>query len=275
MLIGGGFGVGLTVAQLCLPSEPGGWNPPETVGRPARLTDLLPVEARTPEEKALELGRVRRTKAALAAYEAALIAALADDRPADEDRRPGEVGAAAEPEGWPPGVSEFFPDELAAILHCSRAEATTVAEHALTLRDRLPATWAAPADGELDWPRARAFAAELGWAARDTAPAVVAAVEAAVLPLAAELSVSRLKAALRRELRPATPSPPTDAARRPNPPPTWSSARWGTGWPSWWSCCRCRWRSPAETPMTDTRGRPRRPAIRGRSVSSGSARSST
>ena len=37
-----------------------------------------------------------------------------------------------------------------------------------TLRRRLPATWAAVADGVLDWPRARAIAAELGWPARET-----------------------------------------------------------------------------------------------------------
>ena len=55
---------------------------------------------------------------------------------------------------------------------------------------RLPATFAALADGELDWPRARAIAGELGWKARDTPPAVVAAVEAAVLPVARSLSVA-------------------------------------------------------------------------------------
>ena len=70
----------------------------------------------------------------------------------------------------------------------------------ITLVRRLPATFAALADGELDWPRARAIAGELGWKARDTPPSVVAAVEAAVLPVARSLSVAGLRAAVRREL---------------------------------------------------------------------------
>jgi hypothetical protein len=97
-------------------------------------------------------------------------------------------------------VGEFFPDELALILNCSRAEATTLAEVALTLVERLPATLTALADGALDWPRARALARELGWPARDTEPVLVAEVEAAVLPQAAGLSVTGLRALTRREL---------------------------------------------------------------------------
>ena len=99
-----------------------------------------------------------------------------------------------------PGVDEFFPDELALTLHCSRAEATTLAEVALTLVERLPATWTALAEGQLDWPRARALAQELGWPARETEPELVAEVEAEVLPQAMELSVSRLRALTRKEL---------------------------------------------------------------------------
>ena len=97
-------------------------------------------------------------------------------------------------------MSEFFTDELALVLNCSRTGATVLAEHAHTLVERLPSTWAALADGALDWPRARAFAAELGWPARNTDPEVVAAVEAAALSRAAELSVTKLRAFLRREL---------------------------------------------------------------------------
>ena len=66
-----------------------------------------------------------------------------------------------------------------------------------TLLRRLPATWAALADGRLDWPRARAIAAELGWPARESPDDVLAAVEAVVLPQAAELSVTRLRALVR------------------------------------------------------------------------------
>ena len=44
-------------------------------------------------------------------------------------------------------VSEFFADELALILNCSRTAATQLWERSTTLRRRLPATWAALADG--------------------------------------------------------------------------------------------------------------------------------
>ncbi|NEK58613.1 DUF222 domain-containing protein, partial [Geodermatophilus sabuli] len=69
-----------------------------------------------------------------------------------------------------------------------------------TLVGKLPGTWAALADGRLDWPRARAVAHELGWKARSTDPLVLAEVEAAVLPTAMELSIRQLTAAVRREL---------------------------------------------------------------------------
>jgi hypothetical protein len=135
-----------------------------------------------------------------------VVASLARDRTDAADPHPGAVGGAS-PE-WAsdrdgdrlPGVSEFFPDELALILNCSRAEATSLTEVALTLVERLPSTWSALADGQLDWPRARALARELGWSARDTAPELIAEVEAAVLPQASELSVTKLRALTRREL---------------------------------------------------------------------------
>jgi hypothetical protein len=97
-------------------------------------------------------------------------------------------------------VSEFFADELAAVLNCSRTAATTLADSAALLTERLPATWAALADGQLDWPRARALAAELVDPARDVAPHVLAEVEAAVLPRARERSIPALQAAVRKEL---------------------------------------------------------------------------
>jgi hypothetical protein len=97
-------------------------------------------------------------------------------------------------------VSEFFPDELALTLNCARAMATTLIGHALTLTGSLPATLAELAAGRLDWPRARTFAEELGRPVRDTDPEIVAAVEAAVLPEAASLSVRKLKLRVRAEL---------------------------------------------------------------------------
>jgi hypothetical protein len=203
---GGAYGVGVTVTSL----EPVPWPdvplPPGMEVHPARLGEMMPVVARTQAERAAELERVNRVEAQLAAYKAELVAGMAAESSHTADRRPGMPGAAAtDPAVSPaddrlPGVSEFFPDELAMILSCSRPAATTLTEHSLTLVERLPATWAALADGRLDWPRARALARELGWPARETDPEVVAEVEAAVLPDAMNLSVSRLVAAIRREL---------------------------------------------------------------------------
>jgi hypothetical protein len=97
-------------------------------------------------------------------------------------------------------VSEFFADELALTLNCARASATTLTEHALTLTGSLRATLEELARSRLDWPRARTMAEELGEKVRGTDPAVLAQVEAAVLPEAPSLSVRRLKDRLRQEL---------------------------------------------------------------------------
>jgi hypothetical protein len=180
--------------------------PADIDGNPVRLGLLMPVTARTPAEKAQELQRIAHAESQLAAYKVELVAGFAADRTDGDDRRPGSPGSAS-PEWAPasaddrlPGISEFFPDELALVLNCSRAEATTLAETALSLVERLPTTWAALADGRLDWPRARALAQELGWPARETAPEIVAEVEATVLPQAMELSVSKLRTRTRHEL---------------------------------------------------------------------------
>ena len=160
-MFSGGFGVGLTVADLAPP-------PPE-VGPPIAespvLADVLPVYARTAAEKAAELQRVGQLKAALAAYEVELVAAFAADRPASLDRQPGQPGAAADPGsdsvpgvGAPEGVSEFSAGELALTLNCARATATVLTEHALTLTQSLPATLAELARDRLDWPRTRTMA---------------------------------------------------------------------------------------------------------------------
>jgi hypothetical protein len=98
-------------------------------------------------------------------------------------------------------MSEFFADELAMILNCSRTAATVLADAAMLLTTRLPATWAALADGRLDWPRARALAAELADPARRVEPGVLAEVEAAVLPRARRLSIRGLRAAARADRR--------------------------------------------------------------------------
>src|SRR3954447_19747922 len=204
------YGVGVTVERLL----PAPWEeevvlPAGVVSRPSRLGELLPVNEMTPEQKAFQLQRVQQAEAMLAGYKAELVVGLAADRPATVDRRRGQVGSASEE--WADDVldedvSEFYADELAMILNCSRTAATNLWEQSTTLRKRLPATWAALADGWLDWSRARAMAVELGWPARETPDDVVAAVEAAVLPRAAELAIGRLQALVRKELIRADPA---------------------------------------------------------------------
>src|SRR4051794_18622881 len=204
------YGVGVTVERLL----PAPWEeevvlPAGVVSRPSRLGELLPVESMTHQQKAAQLQRVLEAEAMLAGYRVELVVGLAADRPAAVDRRRGQVGAASE--RWADDVldedvSEFYADELAMILNCSRTAATLQWEQSTTLRTRLPATWAALADGCLDWSRARAIAAELGWPARETPDDVLAAVEAAVLPRASELSISRLQALVRKELIRADPA---------------------------------------------------------------------
>ena len=203
------FGVGVTVSSLA----PDPWEEvPLPAGvassRPSRIGDLLPVAWMTAEQKATQLQRVQQAKSVLAAYEVELVVGLADDRPSRDDRR-GQVGAASGE--WADDlldedVSEFFADELALVLNCSRTAATTQWEVSATLFKRLPRTWAALADGALDWPRARAIAAELGWPARETPDEVLAGVEAVVLPHAAGLSITRLRALARAELVKADPA---------------------------------------------------------------------
>ena len=180
--------------------------PAGVTARPSRLSDLLPVTARTDGEIAAELHRLAQVESALAAYKAELVTGLAARRPESADRELGRPGAASD--GWLPGperqpaagVGEFFADELAVMLNCSRTAATVLADTAWVLVERLPSTWAALADGELDWPRARAVAVELADAARELEPAVLQRIEAAVLPRAATVSVSRLRALARAEL---------------------------------------------------------------------------
>ncbi len=72
MFFGRGFGVGLTVADLAPPPEFG----PPTTSAPA-LAEVLPVYARTAEEKVAELQRVQQLESELAAYKLELIAAFA------------------------------------------------------------------------------------------------------------------------------------------------------------------------------------------------------
>jgi len=199
MFPGESFGVAVSVAQLH-PQVPE-YLPEHMDERPMRLDEMLPSGRLTEDELAREILRSEQVEAMVAAYKAERVAELAARRSASADPRPGEPGAAAErDERLPRGVSEFFPDELAMILNCSRTRATLLTETSQTLVSTLPATWRALAEGRIDYPRARAMAAELGWPARETDPAIVSAVEAAMLPVATTMSVKRLRAATRSEL---------------------------------------------------------------------------
>ena len=166
-----------------------------------RLTEVLPPESRSRAGQAMELDRLQAEKARMFAYEAALICAFAENCPADDGwvRVEESDGPDRAPEQSERGVSEFFVDELAAALGPSVTSASLAWLAAQTLYRRLPGTWAALADGELDVPRGRAIVAEVARSPQ-AEPLVLLAVEAAVLPRARELTVTALKAAVRGEL---------------------------------------------------------------------------
>nr|CAA9317192.1 MAG: hypothetical protein AVDCRST_MAG46-589 [uncultured Nocardioidaceae bacterium] len=195
MSVGGGFAVGVTVVPV--DAVPSRWEQRDPEPPPVqRLGAWLP-RRRSSSESAALMQQVTAAEAKLAALKLELALDVAADRPAPVDPRPGEAGAA---DVGPDGVSEFVLDELALILNTSRTAAVTLLDQAQIFAARLPATWAALTTGRLDWPRARAIAAELGRPADDCEPAVVAAVERAVLPVATELSVRRLRELVQREL---------------------------------------------------------------------------
>ena len=205
MFEGNGFGVGLTISQLHAPPSPRfelvragvDWHP-------TRLGELMPVATRDDAGLGEEMRRANIADSRLWAYRLEMVAQLAARRRDTLDRVPGQPGAAAP--GWATtswvldGFSEFLPDEVALIMNCSRAEATKLTEAALVLVHGMPDTWAALADGELNWPRARAIAAEIVRHGPELEAHVLAEVEAVVLPQAAELPVGGLRALLRAEL---------------------------------------------------------------------------
>jgi Domain of unknown function (DUF222) len=201
---GGGFGVGLTVNQLDVPPRASKGPAAGEEWHPARLGELMPVAARCDAGLAEEMRRANIADSRLWAYRVELIVQLAARRRNDRDRPADAPGAASS--SWagssrlPDGVSEFFPDELAMIMNCSRSEATRLTTVAWSLVHRLPGTWAALADGELNWARVRAIAEEIDRSGPDIDPHVLATIEAVVLPQAAELPVGRLKALVRAEL---------------------------------------------------------------------------
>ena len=190
-----GYGVGLTVSPL-VPVRGPQRVAPGVVDRPSRLAEVFPAGSRSREANALELTRMPGLKAALAAYEAHLVMELAAQSGAPEagDARPGS-SADGTAEGPIPGTSEFFVDELAVILNCTSRSAARLAGDAHVLTQRMPAVWAALADGHLDRPRAQVFVDVLG----PTADGVAEVVAPRVLPGAAGLSLGRLRSRLAKE----------------------------------------------------------------------------
>ena len=170
-------------------------------GAAGPLHELLPADMLSDGDLAFEIGGADRVEAIVAAYKAERIAQLAARRSAAADPGPETPGATVErDERLDPEVSGVLPRRAGAdpeLLTHGRHRCVRYVDHAGA---PTPRDLAALADGELDWPRARAIAGELGWKARDTPPSVVAAVEAAVLPEARSLSVSGLRAAVSREL---------------------------------------------------------------------------
>jgi hypothetical protein len=146
------------------------------------------------EGVAAELGRLQRNRARDAAREADLILRLAELRPDADDRHEGTPGARSrtwrktDPEF--PGVSEFFPDEVAHAINLGRGTAAFRARRAYTWRENLPATLAALHRGEIDERRAGVLADAL----QHTTPELARAVEAVLLPEACDLSLARLRA---------------------------------------------------------------------------------
>jgi hypothetical protein len=156
-----GYGVGLTVSPLGMDV-----GPLSAGERPSRLTDVLPVEGWSPEQKAMELGRIEQFRSMLDAYEAAVVVAFAGDRPdaLDPGPGPGHPGASRDRDARSPipGTSEFFVDELAMVTNTTARVAGRLAAGSYALVEELPAVWAAMADGLLDRRRAQVFIDVLG-----------------------------------------------------------------------------------------------------------------
>src|SRR4051794_40597206 len=167
-----------------------------------RDTAARPVKERT----AAALQLLQRQRAQAAAHEAEFILRLAELCPDADDPPPDHPGARKT--YWRsarefPGVSEFFVDELGAVLGVGRGTAAHKAARAFTWRDRLPATFAALKRGELDERRGQILADVL----EHTPAGLAGRVEAAVLPEAGSLGFTALKnriLALLLELDPAT-----------------------------------------------------------------------
>src|SRR3954453_1165656 len=145
------------------------------------------------ERTAAALQLIGRKRSRDAAEEAEFILRLAALCPDADDPPPDHPGArktywrSARSEF--PGVSEFFVEELGAVLGVGRGTAGLKAARAFTWRDRLPATLGALRRGDLDERRAQILADTL----EHTRPALARRVEEVVLPEACGLGFTALK----------------------------------------------------------------------------------
>jgi hypothetical protein len=167
------------------------WRPGPVRSAPAELPK---------DHTAARLQLIQRQRSRAAAEEAEFILRLAelspdvDDPPSDHPGAAKSYWLSARSEF--PGVSEFFVDELAAVLGVGRGTAAHKATRAFTWRDSLPAAFAALKRGELDERRAQIFADTL----EHTAPRLARRVEAVVLPEASRLGFDALKRRIRAVL---------------------------------------------------------------------------
>src|SRR4051812_47469107 len=120
-----------------------------------RPSVVRPVPEELPKDHtAARLQLIQRQRSRAAAEEAEFILRLAALCPDVDDPPPDHPGArksywlSARSEF--PGVSEFFVDELAAVLGVGRGTAAHKATRAFTWRDSLPGSFAALRNGELD-----------------------------------------------------------------------------------------------------------------------------
>src|SRR4051812_3773072 len=167
------------------------------------------VACRAPKERAAAaLQLIGRKRAQGAAAEAEFILRLAALCPDSEDPPPDHPGArksywrSARSEF--PGVSEFFVDELGAVLGVGRGTAAHKAARAFTWRDKLPATFAALKRGELDERRGQILADVL----EHTPAGLAGRGEAAGLPEAGSMGFTPLQKPLLPPLLQLGPPPP-------------------------------------------------------------------
>ena len=109
-------------------------------------------------------------------------------------RRPAERTAPAAPGRFPPQLSEFISDEVAAALTLSGRTASAYLDLALDLALRLPATARALHEGVIDYPRARLIADLTRVLSDEDARAV----EARILAAAGDQTTAQLRAAVSR-----------------------------------------------------------------------------